>query len=139
MSSLVIRDVVKDVLEGWGKATIVEMYNDTAIPPKELQPWVAAQFPGGTEEQMSIGAPGSNTWREDGTIFIHYVVPTGTGIRDSLLAAEELRDLFRGKIISGVNFYRADPPSAEKGATILTGGNWYGVSFAVDYDFDYIR
>ena len=139
MSSLVIRDVVEGVLQAWGKATIVEMYNDTATPPKDLVPWVAAQFPGGTEEQKSIGAPGSNTFRESGTIFIHYVVPSGTGIRTSFLAAEELRDLFRGKIISGVNFYQADPPSTEKGATILVGGNWYGVSFAVDYDFDYIR
>jgi len=46
--------------------------------PDGSAPYVEIRFEGGSEELAYWGAPGSNLWREDGQVFIDFLVPLGT-------------------------------------------------------------
>lgn len=139
MSSLAVRDAIKRRIEELNLLPYIDMENDTATPPNTLTPWVTVQYPGAVEGQITFGNPGADTFREEGTFIVHIMVPTGTKLRDALTYAEDFRNTFRSTRFDGVRVHTADAPTAEKGATMAGNGNWAGVAFAVDYDFDILR
>jgi hypothetical protein len=137
MSSKPVRDAVGNFLAAnWLTTPIVAVNNVFPTPPS-LEPWIAVQFVTGAEAQASLGDPGNNVYRETGTIFVHIVVPAGTGDALALTYAEELRTLFRNARFDGVHCLSADPPNTEPGTTVVADdGAWFGASFAVDYEYD---
>jgi Bacteriophage related domain of unknown function len=139
LSSKAVRDAFRAYLAAnWTTTPIVAVTNEFTTPPS-LSPWVALQFLAGTEEQVSLGSPGYNIFRESGTVFIHVIVPTGTGDEVALGYAETLRTLFRGATFGGVRCFAIDPPSTEPGTTVLADdGAFFGCSMACDYIFDVI-
>jgi hypothetical protein len=137
MSSKPVRDAVTAYLAAnWLTTPIVDVSNVFPTPPS-LEPWIAVQFVTGSEEQASLGAPGNNLYRESGTLFLHVIVPAGTGDALCLEYAETLRTLFRSARFDGVHCLGADPPNTEPGASVVgDDGAWFGASFAVDYEYD---
>lgn len=137
MSSSAVRTAVRARLAtNWNTTPIYNVTNEFPNPTEETA-FVALEFPGGFEEQASIGSPGSNIWREVGTFMIHVLVPAGTGESTALGYADTIRTIFRGQQFDGVRCYAADPPASGAGAgPIDLDGNWYGVTVTVDYDYD---
>ena len=65
--------------------------------PDGSAPYVEIRFEGGSEELAYWGAPGSNLWREDGQVFIDFLVPLGTN-RDAQEAySRSVREAFRDR------------------------------------------
>lgn len=137
MSSNAVRIAVRARLAAnWATTTIYNVTNEFPNPTEESA-FVALEFPGGFEEQASIGSPGSNIYRETGTFLIHIMVPAGTSDDTVTEYADTIRTIFRGQQFSGVRCYAADPPASGNGAgPIDLDGNWFGATVSVDYDFD---
>ena len=83
----------------------------TDAPAATLGPFLVLEFPGGTSEQMSIGAPGSNWWEENGGFMVHIFVPLGShDLNDARQIAETVAAIFRGQEFSGVVCRAPNPP-----------------------------
>ncbi len=145
MSSTTVRSLVKSRLENdWpqrGDAEIVDVTNLHIDRGVDDSLWVALEFPGGSEEIISMGDPGNNLYREFGVINVHVLVPSGSGATEALTAIESIRVLFRGaEFGTDPNFvrcYGADPATTSDRISPATiEGQWYIMSCSIDYTFD---
>lgn len=72
----------------------LEMPNEIAGPrPSPPQPWVDVEVAAQSAGPMQIGY---DAWNEEGQIFIHVMVPIGTGMRDALVQRKAFSTAFRG-------------------------------------------
>jgi len=79
---------------GW---PIVDLHN-AGENPDVSQGFVALDFPGGSEDQYTFGAPGLNFWREQGQVTLYVKTRLGAGMTVRNLAesyAGALRSRFR--------------------------------------------
>lgn len=102
-------------------------------PPPDLSAFVQVQYPLGLEEQMSIGSPGSNRFREEGVIRFVIHTPQSQGVAASATLADELRTLMRNKRFDGVRTFEAPPITLDDGSD---HAGYLQSSFAVAYEFD---
>jgi len=145
MSSTTVRSLVKSRLENdWpqrGDAEVVDVTNLHIDRGVDDALWVALEFPGGSEEIISMGDPGNNLYREFGVINVHVLVPSGSGATEALTAIESIRVLFRGaEFGTDPNFvrcYGADPATTSDRISPATlEGQWYIITSSIDYTFD---
>lgn len=95
-------------------------------------PFIVLEFPGGAADQITIGAPGNNLFREMGAFMLHVLVPKGTGATTARAYADTLAAIFRGTSFSGVDCWAPFPPNESPRAD----GTLWGVSFGIPYKFD---
>jgi hypothetical protein len=84
--------------------------NETAEPPGDGSPWWEVQYPLADSEQITIGAPGNNVFRDTGVIRILLAVPRGQDVVPYETVLESVMALFRSKQFSGVSTYAPSPP-----------------------------
>jgi len=140
MSSKQVRDLVKAHLAAsWTATPIHGEENEFEEPPSTLDPWMTYGFLSSGEIKRSIGAPGSNCFTEEGTLFVTVYVPSGTGSNVALGHAEALRVMMRGLTLSGgLRFTTIDPPETTFPSRVQSSvGNWFGYSVACHYIYDY--
>ncbi len=86
--------------------TAIRLPNDTTDRPiagdGSPLPFAYLEVIGGTDEQMSIGAPGNNLFRRRGTIVVHLFVPRGSGDGTALGYAVGAGDIFRAQTFGGL-------------------------------------
>lgn len=134
MASLAVMNAVEARLRaGWSRALIVSEANTEGAQPLDGGPYLTVTYPVADETQISVGAPGSNTYREEGAIRFVLSVPFGTGLLQWAAWINELRDLFRGKVFDGIVTWEA-PPFAVNDDT--ENGTRFELSFAVPYRYD---
>jgi hypothetical protein len=97
--------------------------------------FVTVQYPTSSSGQMSIGSPGSNVWRTEGTIRFVITGRKEGGAPEAMAWADEIADLFRGKHFDGV---RTEAPSSPTIDNDNDKGMFYGLSFIVPYAHDYL-
>lgn len=135
MSSSAVATAVRARLEAnWTATPIVPdawLRNDDTAPEGAVY-WLAPDFDvPAEEEQITIGAPGDNVFRETGIFQLHVFAVAGTGDSTLRQHADALRALFRAQTFAGVRCYGADPPEIGPG-----GGRWARATVAVEYEFD---
>lgn len=64
--------------------------------------WVYVEIYGDSYNQDTMGAPGANVWEETGAVYLHVMVPSGTGSEDARTHANTLLNLFREKPVSNI-------------------------------------
>ncbi len=102
-------------------------------PDGSLIPWVEGEVAGNAYCQVSIGAgsPADDRWREEGQLWLHVFVKTGTG---SLLArqlATALTLLFRGaQLDPDIEFRDMSVGLGEPGDE---DGNFWRLSVSIDW------
>lgn len=64
--------------------------------------WVYVEIYGDSYNQDTMGAPGANVWEETGAVYLHVMVPSGTGSADARAHANALLNLFREKPVSNI-------------------------------------
>lgn len=136
MASAAVRSAVEARLAAnWAHTPIRAPNPSLAGVPADGSAFVSVQYPLANEEQMTIGAPGANIWRETGAFRVVLAVPAATDLAVALWPArlDALRAAFRGKVFDGVRTYEASPPIVD-GAT--DDGAYALLSFAVVYDHD---
>lgn len=99
----------------------------------ESASFLQVQYPVANEEQITIGAPGANVWREEGVIRLVLLMNRDEDRATILQRADELRSLFRGKEFGGVQTFAPSPPAIDDNND---DGNFLRLSIAVPYQFD---
>lgn len=110
----------------------INMQGDT---PGDASPFLAVEFPVASEQQITIGSPGANTYRETGAILFVLSIRRGRGIDQGMGWAGELAALFRGKQFSGVNTREARSPVLDDRND---SGAYWRLTFPVNYYFDFL-
>lgn len=141
MASSVVFGAIKTYLTDNWLTTPTQWENEPAIdtnsPTTGLPaPWVMVEMTGTLYGQQSIGAAtqATNRWDEEGQLWLHVFVPTGTGGHTARLHAKSLADLFRGTTLSGGSLEFGDArigmgePGDEDGA-------WFRISLSIDWRY----
>jgi hypothetical protein len=132
VASLAVMTAVETRLAAnWSRATIITP-NTTAEAPGDGSPYLTVTYPVANEEQMSVGAPGSNLYREEGAFRLVLSVPIRTGLAQWHPWINELRALFRGVVFDGVVTWEAPPPATRNS----DDDTRCEISFAVPYRYD---
>jgi hypothetical protein len=133
MASVAVMTAVKARVDAGFMSIPVYWPNATTKPPAGLVAYVVAEFPIGFGNQISVGNPGANRFRETGTIRFVVHVALGSGWEAAAGYADALAALFRSTQFAGVTTWTPSPPVA-KGEE----GGRYVMSFSVPYYFDEI-
>lgn len=124
--------VAQRLATGFIKCPIVEP-NGLAEPPTNGGAFLIVEYPIANEEQITIGKPGANLYRETGAIRFVLEVPQGRGLSLYLGWIDELRDLFRGRVFSGIYTWHASPAVT---ADESDSSGYFRLSFSVPYTYD---
>lgn len=135
MASQMVMDAVEARLSAWTRCPIIG-FNTVGEPPADASEFLRVQFPVVDETQISVGAPGSQLFREEGGIWFALCIPVGKSIKPYGAWIDELRDLFRAKQFDGVSTYEAPPATQDNDAE---NGNYVRQSFVVEYYADILR
>lgn len=133
MASKTVSDAVKAYLAANFSTCPVYELSAQFEPPPDGSAFVQVQYPFGREEQMSVGDPGNNWFREEGALRLVVNTPAGDGVAVAAALADELRALFRNKRFDGVRTFEAQPITLDDGSDQL---GYFQGSFAVAYEFD---
>lgn len=117
----------------WDKCGVVPDLNTNQKLP--AAPFLTVVYPVVNADQMSIGAPGANIWRETGVFLLVLHVERGKGAAAWLGWTRELASLFRGKSFDGVQTFA---PTSAPLDNDNESGNFYQLSVAVPYQYDLI-
>lgn len=99
------------------------------------KPFLAIEYPVANENQITIGAPGANVFRETGAIRFVLSIERANGIDQGMGWADELRALFRGKQFASVNTWAPSSPVLDDNND---SGTYWRLTFAVPYYFDFV-
>lgn len=132
---------IRDYLEGiegtpaaWTAAVPLQWENEPAVRTADdagnPTPWAIVEITGTLYGQESIGAENqaSNRWDEEGQLFIHVLVPSGTGAKLARGLAKQAINLFRGTRLLEDQSLEFMEGSVGMGAPARDIGNWYRVS-----------
>lgn len=103
--------------------------------PSDASAFLTLEYPVANEEQISIGSPDSNVFRESGAFRVFLSIPIGAGRDPWVGYIDDLRAAFRGQSFGGVTIF-APSPSATNDKS--DDGNYFLVSFAAPYYFDFL-
>jgi hypothetical protein len=127
-------DAVEARLKAFWSTCPVVADDTTGQGPDDGGPYLTLEYPVAREDQITVGSPGANVFRETGVIRLVLVQATGTGARLPITWMDQLRALFRGKQFGGVTTF-APSPAIIGPDNYRTPGK-FEVSSAVPYYFD---
>jgi hypothetical protein len=110
------------------------LYFENEIGDAPSVPWALVEFSTGVYSQQSIGAgsQAQNRWDEEGSFFVHIMVPAMSGVREAFSYSAILADLFRGTQLLG-ELLEFDDVVVGYGGRGDDEGNWYRVSVNVGW------
>lgn len=122
-------------------ATPLAQENDLFRAPEPPSAWLLWEVTAQQLDQESIGAGSrtANRWREFGQLWIHLLVPAGTGSATARTLMRQAVDLFRGQDIGALTFHGAQigtGESAQPGERGVKDGKWWRLSAAIEWDRD---
>lgn len=133
MASAAVFNAVRTRLDANWSTTPVVYPNEVFTTPADGSAFVQVEFPVADEQQISIGAPGNNVFRDVGTIRLVINIAKGQGLTVANAYAGTLGSLFRGKDFDNVITYAPTPP-----VYLGVDGDYAAVSVAVPYYFDLV-
>lgn len=95
-------------------------------------PWVLIEVRWNGGGFMSIGAPGDNLARRDGSIWVYAFIPQGTGEGRAHQLAARAASIFEGQDFGGVVCQAMEPG----GEAESEDGIYFGQSAVIPFDFD---
>jgi hypothetical protein len=112
MASVAVMAAVEARVATYWSGAYVSL-NVTGDAPADGTAFLTIQFPLANAEQISVGAPGANIYREEGGIRFVYAIPRGQGVTYHQGLLEALLAYFRGAKFSsgGVNVKTWAPTS----------------------------
>ncbi len=133
-------EAVQDHLSSNWDTTPIQWENEPEIAKADASgapiPWIMVEMTGTLYGQQSIGASrqADNRWDEEGQIFLHVFVPSGTGGKTARLYSKQLADLFRGQLLASdrLEFLDAQIGMGESGDD---DGAWFRISTSIDYRY----
>ncbi|KQP53542.1 hypothetical protein ASF34_01120 [Methylobacterium sp. Leaf106] len=90
-------------------------------------------YPVANGDQLTVGAPGENVYREEGAFRIEINAKRGKGVSDGLQWADEIAAIFRAKEFGGVQTFAPSSPAIDDRND---NGKYFTLSIAVPYTAD---
>jgi hypothetical protein len=146
MSSLAVRDLVKDFLDDNSSEDYIDLtghyedlralLNEEGIQPDA--PWLGLDFIGNEEEPVSLSATNDQgLYREFGLIQLHVCAAARLGVGSELISrGEVLRNLFRGRRIGNIVVESVTPVNTGPGATLEFDAGYVSGTVSIAYYFD---
>lgn len=131
MPSQAVANAVESYLAANWTTTPVIGLNTIGIAPADGSPFVVVEYPVQIENQLTLGAPGVNQYRETGAFRIVVNEQRSIGTSRAFGWCDTLRALFRGQVISGVVQTFAPSPPVVNDAN--DRGDFFQVSFSCPY------
>jgi uncharacterized protein DUF4128 len=131
----VIDAVTARLKAGFSACPVLDQ-DTTPQGPADGSTYLVLQFPVAREDQITIGAPGNNVWRESGAFRLVMSVRTGDPLSQANIWLDQARALFRGKQFSGVTTFAPSP--AVQADPEFIGGARVELSSSVPYQSDFI-
>ena len=133
------RKAVVDAVEArlaanWLTTPIIGLNTAQGDAPSDGSAFIRVEYPVADDRQLTFGAPGDNWWREEGAFRIIINAERASGVATGLAWAETLAALFLGKDFGVQTFAPGSPAIDERNDQ----GNYYQLSFAVPYQFDFL-
>jgi hypothetical protein len=132
MSSLDVRQAINAAVTAAAAPIPVHDLSDfvsleDALPDTESEV-VLVQYVVADETMASIGGRGNQGWRQDGTVVLHYVVPTGFDSEPVVTKGDAIREALRGRRLTDNITIESCEPFSDfgSGSTGLYGGAWKG-------------
>jgi len=127
---------------GWTRCPVRGFADDNGDTPDDASAFLVVQYPVAMSDQITIGAPGNNIFREDGAFRLVLAVPrTVEGRMQALEWTDELSAMFRGKQFGasagfmGVTTFAPTSPAIDDDTD---NGNYLLLSIAVPYQADLV-
>lgn len=126
-----IEQVLRDV---WNISPLV-FENETPTSPTHGEAFVLVEIFGRLFDLASIGAeePEGNLWREQGTLWLHVMMPAWTGTTVGRQQAWQLAKLFLRQPIEGMEFREA---RVGMGEPVETDGSYARMTLSLDWQRD---
>lgn len=113
-------------------ATPIAWPNMAFTPPAGAA-WIRPTILPADARQVTMGTPGTRTYRHAGLLIIQVFIPKGTGDDEALELADSLCTLFRGVAEGGVR-YGSERGEAPRVAVVGDDGKgWYQVNVHVPF------
>ncbi|GLK86686.1 phage tail terminator-like protein [Ancylobacter defluvii] len=135
MAQKAVIDAVADRLAAYWTLCPVWEANTVTQPPADGSGYLEIQYPVTNSQQISIGAPGQNWLRDEGVIRAVFHIESGTGLSVASTWSDTFAALFRLKQFDGVQTWAPSSPAVDDDND---NGNYFVVSVAVPYWFDYL-
>lgn len=133
MAGKVVVDAVSARLAAnWTQTAIIDD-DSSGQGTGDGSPYVTIEYPVSREDQITVGSPGNNVFRESGAFRIVLVSQIGTGLSQPLAWIDQLRVIFRGKQFNGVTTYAPSPAAVDNSNYV---GGKFVVSSSVPYFTD---
>jgi hypothetical protein len=128
--------------ERWAGRTPVAVRNGPEVRKLDQagdpQPWVYLEVIGGDATILGVGRPGDHLTVDDGNIFVHVFVPSGTGTSEATRLAVAAGEIFRT-----AEFYRDTPgccvrswsPRIDGGGSSADDGLWWRVTATIPFEY----
>lgn len=114
-SAAVIAAVEARVTTYWTATPFIGL-NVGGDAPTDGSAFLTAQYPVSNSEQISVGSPGAEVFREEGGIRFVLSIPRGQGVTYWQQLLEALLSQFRAKQFDGVNTWAPNNPDFDDDA-----------------------
>lgn len=138
-SMLVMNAVEARLAANWPNSPPIVLPNKASSVPDDGSAFLTLEYPIANEEQISVGSPGANVFRETGAFRLTLSIPIGVGRVDPATSQDmvgwmdALREVFRGQTFSGVKTWAPSPIATNDKSD---DGAYFELSFATPYYFD---
>lgn len=133
-SEAVFNAVMARLQANWVATPVTDPNGGGRVPARNTS-FLSVEFPIANEQQLTVGAPGQNVFREEGAFRIVLSVPVGHKLTPFNGWIDTLRTLFRAKSFDGVETWGAAPSITNARSA---NGAYYELSFSVPYRFDFL-
>lgn len=115
-----------------GLGITVAWPNETFTPPQTPAIWLDVEGSANTADPIELTG---GVWQEDGSIWLHVMVPVGTGIVSGLTARKALSNAFRSVSDAAVGLVYRDGMSFDPLAAADDDGVYRRLTVAISYIF----
>jgi Bacteriophage related domain of unknown function len=134
-SDAVMTAVEARISAAWTHTPVVTPNGATGMVPSDNTAFLAVSYPVANDEQISIGAPGNNVFREAGAFRVVLSIPVSGGRGSYVAWLDALRANLRNAEFSGV---RCWAPNSVTTNDQSDNGGYFELSFATPYFYDYL-
>lgn len=126
----------------WTHCPVRGFADDSGSTPADGSAYLTVQYPFARSDQITVGAPGNNVFREEGGFrFLLNVRRDSTGRANALAWSDELATLFRGRHfgasgdVIGITTYSPSSPVIDDS---VDDGNYLVLALVVPYIANFI-
>ena len=135
MASATVKAAIEARLSEWPGLAACPFFDENDAAPLPSKRHLTIEYPVANEDRINIGARPA-IFRETGAIRFVVHILNMSGLNETIVLVDTLRDWFREQQFGGVSTFEAAPAAFDKSNR---SGAFYLLPFVVTYRFDLVR